>query len=156
MSELLNMNHDWAKQVCQQCRTQEWRVWKLHTKFEFVMNAIFDFYQAALTLQNQWYVPSRVVTVTLEQHQTNVMQNFRLWSLGWKICSYDTLQWLVRDFASRIWGALSIHRQSKLELARMQIAKSASLACNALGAKHIGLQRLAIAETIVGNNTNQC
>ena len=60
MSEMLIMNHDWAKQVCQQCRTQEWRVWKLHTKFEFVMNAIFDFYQAALTLLGQWYVPSRV------------------------------------------------------------------------------------------------
>ena len=26
---------------------------KLHTKFEFVMNAIFDFYQAALTLLGQ-------------------------------------------------------------------------------------------------------
>ena len=33
---------------------------KLHTNFEFVMHAIFDFYQAALTLQSQWYVPSRV------------------------------------------------------------------------------------------------
>ena len=67
-----------------------------------------------------------------------------------------TLQVLDRDSASRIRGALSIHRQSKLELASMQIAKSASLARNALGAKHTGLQRLAIAETIVGNNTNQC
>ena len=54
MSEMLNMNHDWAKQVCQQCRTQELGFeHKLHTKFEFVMNAIFDFYQAALTLQSQ-------------------------------------------------------------------------------------------------------
>ena len=56
MSEILNINHDWAKQVCQECRTQELRVGienKLHTNFEFVMHAIFDFYQAALTLQSQ-------------------------------------------------------------------------------------------------------